>query len=313
LPEVSAEKTYEVFYLRSILYGDGSKEIADFAEANKIYHSAIGISETCVDRPSSLEGFIIEYFAEHVDERLQIPQVKDGKIQFDSVGHLGWYQGRNATNEWKKFRGFPDGVTYIGTASGAQINGAIEKTMSWIEEHPNWQLFSFWQAGQGDVPQVRVRENICHTFTETVLTELYREGADFAHMQDPICRNYLPLLVRDRPNAVEMENKEQFSHVTTYYQELGATMKAAKWRGSIDGVYKWLGSRDGGVYVASQPSSNPKQDWEFWYGNLDGNAMEAIKFIEARMFSLPWQDNSTAKNGECNFRLPEEQSMQVFV
>merc|ERR1712137_1280425 len=276
---------------------------------NRLYHSAIGFTETCVGNPAAREGFIIEYFAENVDERLQIPTVTADKIEFKSRGHIGWYQGQNLTKEWDNFvTNSPDGVQYIGTASGAVVNSIMPEVQSWVDKHPNWQLLSMWQkAATSAKPIIHVEDNICHSFTEYVLTTLSDKGADFSHMKGPVCRNYFPIFVGDYPINANMHAKDQFAHAAEFYKELGHHIQAlnASKENEYD-LFKWIVGRSGGVYVASQPATDPDDEWDFHYGHIASaqDAMLAMGYTEARMMKLPWQDASDMQVGskECHFR-----------
>jgi len=294
LPTVKTGSKYDVYFLRAAVEGS-TKQQQQMAASYGLFHSAILIQEKCASPESNpaRETFYIEFDAINFDTSLFVPSIVGKTLAWNNTAVIGWYKNFKAA-DWTG----QDAKAFIGgDISGSVVNAWLDEVPKWHESHPNYGVWSDFQASYGD-PTLLFHDSQCHEFSEWSIEMLYTKGADFSWNMAPICRNYVPLVGSKPVAPVDISNPKVFADVTSFYQNLGkyAQQAITDPNDKGQGLKTWIGSYRQWYLV------NPTHT-QYYHADLDSPFLGATKQFLMRPMILPWQNHETFLYGTCLWRV----------
>jgi len=111
--------------------------------------------------------------------------------------------------------------TKVADITGAMWNKHAEFLASYAKKHPAYQLWRVVLAGDVLIP-----ESICDSFSEASLQKFQELGAEMDLARSPLKRNYVTLVVKEKPTLVKMDDPTKAEEVLRFYQRVHKKMKS---------------------------------------------------------------------------------------
>uniref|UniRef100_A0A7S0JBA4 Uncharacterized protein n=1 Tax=Calcidiscus leptoporus TaxID=127549 RepID=A0A7S0JBA4_9EUKA len=148
--------------------------------------------------------------------------LEDGTLIWNNTA-AAFYQPVVDPDRWRK------GQRLIGTIQGAVFNEYARWVPQYTAARPGYQAFEVWDKPTlTDDTVLWVRSNICDSFVQASLCAMYGFGqasggtafGTAAAGSPTIRRNYIPLISKSAPEAVDMDDPAQMERVRAFYSSL---------------------------------------------------------------------------------------------
>lgn len=201
LPTLPSNCTLQVYYVERIISAGGVA-----AEMLQAYHSGVGFdTRSCSPQ---LPTLLLEWYALDFPYGAVLPYLTGSTgLSWNNTAVVGMVPFNSS--DWDK-------VHLVGSVTGAQFNAWSPWVIQYSHDNPAYQVWDVWSAAEPSEATRFFNDSICTSFSQSALIELWRLGANFT-TQEPLQRDYIPLLTHESPRTVDMNNSTAAAGVRAFY------------------------------------------------------------------------------------------------
>lgn len=281
VPLLAPDCDVEVWYVEQVI-----EEMGPVGRLLQAYHCGLifRVSAASGGAPPPLSVFTLQYYAVDFPHGALFPIAVDEATgpRWNNEAVVAFTAGEDL-GRWTK------GYKLVGCTQGSVVNALGDWILKdYAPSHPGYQVFDCFDAPlAGGSTRKWIDGSFCDTFAHAALEVLPRLGARFTS-QEPLYRNYVPLLSLTAPEKVDMGDPAQRAALNKYYSTLLELVTKGLSTRSLPQVLHWLGDRLEYVYIFDSVSG------------VYQRVLLAPPYLDpSRMYqrmALPWQSGSG--NGE---------------